>query len=176
MNTPSHRQSRVRRTGGKTSKQSGAYALEFALIFPLAFVLMYAVIALSLIFFLKQNLQFAAEQGARAALVYQPIAANRLSAAVTTAANYLARTVSGTSPPTATLCKVGEPCAPGSPPALCGNSVTDACLVRVVTQYDFRQAETPMFVSFPLPVLGFILPSPFILQGSATALISGSSI
>lgn len=171
MNTASHQRCR----GGQVRRQSGAYAIEFALILPVAFVLSYAVIAFGLMFFLKQNLQFAAEQGARAALVYQPIAANRLPAAVIAAANYLASTLDGTSPPTATLCRVGDPCAPGSTPASCGNTVTDACLVHVVTEYDYK--VRPLMPELPLlPLLQFVLPESFVIRGSATAMINGNAL
>lgn len=175
MNIPSCQQHKAGRACGKASGQSGAYAIEFALIFPLAFVLAYVVLAFGLMFFLKQNLQFAAEQGARAALVYQPIAVNRLPAAVTAATNYLASTLDGTSPPTATLCRVGDVCAPGSTPATCGNTVTDACLVHVVTRYDYT--AKPLLPELPLmPLLQFILPNPFVIQGSATAMINANTL
>lgn len=155
--------------------QSGGYAIEFALIFPVAFVLAYVVLAFGLMFFLKQNLQFAAEQGARAALIYQPIAASRLPAAVTAAASYLGSTLDGTSLPTATLCRVGDLCAPGSAPATCGNTVTDACLVHVVTEYDYK--ARPLLPELPLmPLLQFVLPEPFVIRGSATVLINGGSL
>lgn len=171
MNVAKHPQ----RTCGRAKWQGGAYAIEFALIFPVAFVLAYTVLAFGLMFFMKQNLQFAAEQGARAALVYQPIAANRLPAAVTAAANYLASTLDGTSMPTATLCRVGDACAPGSPPATCGNTVTDACLVHVVTVYDYK--ARPLLPELPLsPLLQFVLPESFVIRGSATAMISGSTL
>lgn len=159
---------------GRAWRQGGAYAMEFALVLPVMFVLSYAVMAFGLMFFMKQNLQFAAEQGARAALVYQTTTASRLSAATNATSAYLSGTMKGFIPPTATLCKVGDACDPANPPANCGNTVTDACLVNVVARYDVRKTDAPLFAS--LPGLGFFLPTPFVLQGSATALINGSSL
>ncbi|MDE1184638.1 TadE/TadG family type IV pilus assembly protein [Paraburkholderia sp.] len=63
-------------TGSRASRDSkpsrrtsrGSSAVEFAMIFPLFFVLMYGLVSFSLIFVLKQNMTMAAEEGARAAL------------------------------------------------------------------------------------------------------------
>jgi Flp pilus assembly protein TadG len=50
--------------------QRGAYALEFALVFPVFFVLFYGVLSFGLIFTVQQSLTLAAEDGARASLRY----------------------------------------------------------------------------------------------------------
>ena len=50
-------------------RQRGAYAVEFALVFPLLFILIYALLTFGLIMTAQQSLNFAAESGARAALV-----------------------------------------------------------------------------------------------------------
>lgn len=49
----------------------GSTAVEFALVFPLLFAMIYGLAAFSLIFVAKQSLTLAAEEGARAALNYQ---------------------------------------------------------------------------------------------------------
>ena len=49
--------------------QQGAYALEFALVFPLLFLFMYGLLTFGLIMTAQQSLNFAAESGARAALI-----------------------------------------------------------------------------------------------------------
>lgn len=51
--------------------QRGIAAVEFALIFPLFFVLLYAIVTYGMIFLAQQTLTAAAAEGARAALVYQ---------------------------------------------------------------------------------------------------------
>lgn len=50
--------------------QRGAAAIEFALIFPAFFMLLYGIITYALIFVAQQSLTLAAEEGARAALRY----------------------------------------------------------------------------------------------------------
>ena len=54
---------------GRT-KQRGVAAIEFALIFPVFFMLLYGIITYVLIFLAQQSLALAAEEGARAALRY----------------------------------------------------------------------------------------------------------
>ena len=49
-------------------RQRGATAVEFAIIFPLFFVICYAIICFGMIFVIQQSLTFAASEGARAAL------------------------------------------------------------------------------------------------------------
>ncbi|AMO98749.1 tadE-like family protein [Collimonas arenae] len=51
-------------------KQRGVAAIEFALIFPVFFMLLYGIITYVLIFLAQQSLALAAEEGARAALRY----------------------------------------------------------------------------------------------------------
>lgn len=52
-----------------TRRQRGAYALEFALAFPILFLLIYALLTFGLIMTAQQALNYAAETGARAALM-----------------------------------------------------------------------------------------------------------
>lgn len=56
-------------------QQRGVAAVEFAIIFPVFFLILYAIITYSLIFALQQVFTLAAEDGARATLVYQAPAA-----------------------------------------------------------------------------------------------------
>lgn len=51
-------------------KNHGAAAIEFALVFPLFFVIFYAIITYGLIFVAQQSITLAAAEGARAALRY----------------------------------------------------------------------------------------------------------
>ncbi|PUA19812.1 TadE family protein [Glaciimonas sp. PCH181] len=50
--------------------QRGIAAIEFALVFPIFFVLLYGIITYCLIFVVQQSLTLAAAEGARAALRY----------------------------------------------------------------------------------------------------------
>ncbi len=51
--------------------QRGATAVEFAMVFPLFFSVLYAIVMFSLILVAQQNLTLAASEGARAALNWQ---------------------------------------------------------------------------------------------------------
>lgn len=55
--------------------------MEYAIVFPVFFMLLYAIICYGLTFLVSASMQSAAEDGARAALRYQDDRANRLSAA-----------------------------------------------------------------------------------------------
>ncbi|WP_233829421.1 TadE/TadG family type IV pilus assembly protein [Paraburkholderia sp. ZP32-5] len=68
------RRSRVGKIGGSSVRaqtQRGATAIEFALVFPLFFLVLYAIVTYSLILVAQQNLTLAASEGARAALNWQ---------------------------------------------------------------------------------------------------------
>lgn len=53
------------------SRQKGAYAVEFALVFVVFFLVLYGMITYGLIFTAQQSMNFAAETGARAGLQWQ---------------------------------------------------------------------------------------------------------
>ena len=50
--------------------QRGVYALEWAIIFPVFFMLLYGIICYGLTFLVRESMQYAVEEGARAALRY----------------------------------------------------------------------------------------------------------
>lgn len=50
--------------------QSGVYALEWAIIFPIFFLLLYGILSYGLTFLVRESMQYAVEEGARAALRY----------------------------------------------------------------------------------------------------------
>lgn len=52
------------------ARQRGVYALEWAIIFPVFFMLLYGIICYGLTFLVRESMQFAVEEGARAALRY----------------------------------------------------------------------------------------------------------
>ncbi|WP_315126914.1 TadE/TadG family type IV pilus assembly protein [Comamonas antarctica] len=51
-------------------RQRGVYALEWAIIFPVFFLLVYAILCYGLSFLVRASMQHAVEEGARAALRY----------------------------------------------------------------------------------------------------------
>jgi hypothetical protein len=55
----------------KRVSQRGTAAIEFAIVFPLFFLVLYAIVTYSMVFLTQQSLTAAAEEGARAALVWQ---------------------------------------------------------------------------------------------------------
>lgn len=55
----------------RTRTQRGATAIEFAMVFPLFFAILYAIVTFSVILVAQQNLTLAASEGARAALNWQ---------------------------------------------------------------------------------------------------------
>src|SRR5580698_6324963 len=56
----------------RTRHARGNTAVEFALLFPLFFMVLYGIVTFSLIFVAQQTLTLAAQEGARATLKYQP--------------------------------------------------------------------------------------------------------
>jgi len=62
--------------------QRGVYALEFAFVFLIFFTVLYGVISYGVLLTFRMGLQNAAEDGARAALRYQPTSPERAAVAV----------------------------------------------------------------------------------------------
>lgn len=58
--------------GGQRRQQSGSALVEFAFIFPILFLLMYGIVVYGYVFFLNQSVNFAAQQGAEAAVAVDP--------------------------------------------------------------------------------------------------------
>ncbi|MBB1648260.1 pilus assembly protein TadE [Delftia sp. UME58] len=63
--------------------QRGVYALEWAIIFPVFFALLYASISYGLTFLVRESMQMAVEDAARVTLRYQTTRTGRLDAART---------------------------------------------------------------------------------------------
>lgn len=53
-------------------RQRGVYALEWALVFSVFFMLLYGIVSFGLGFLVRESMQWATEDGARAALQFQP--------------------------------------------------------------------------------------------------------
>jgi Flp pilus assembly protein TadG len=136
----------VRRAQLRSRRERGTAAVEFAMIFPLFFVILYGIVTFSLIFVAQQNLTLAAEEGARAALNYQTATstanalAARTAAACTAASNMVASLISK-----AKCVSSGTTCS------------YDAAMdcVNVTLTYDY--ADNPLVPN--LPLTGFVLPA-----------------
>lgn len=136
---------------GHLRQQRGSTAVEFAMIFPLFFVVLYGIVTFSMIFVAQQSLTLAAEEGARAALTYQKsdnatdALAARVATTCPTASGMLATMVaSATCNATTAACNSGMQC------------------VNVVLTYSY--VNNPLIPS--LPLLGNVLPNT--LTSSAT--------
>ncbi|WP_118179077.1 TadE/TadG family type IV pilus assembly protein [Paraburkholderia phosphatilytica] len=146
---------------GARHRARGATAVEFALLFPLFFLVLYAIVTYSLIFVAEQSLTLAAEEGARAALAYQDATTlnaaldARASAACTAAANvssWLANRANCT-----------------ATPAACSYDASLDC-IEVTMNYDY--AASPLVPT--LPLLGIALPST--LSSSSTVQLNPENI
>ncbi|AXK65349.1 TadE family protein [Burkholderia sp. IDO3] len=104
-------------------RQRGATAVEFAMVFPLFFVIAYSIISFGMIFVIQQSLTLAASEGARAGLSYAPTMTARIANATTTTQNVLGWL--NISPPevVAPRCSY-DPSQPPNPPSLYCLSVT----------------------------------------------------
>lgn len=174
--TPPHR-----RRGLAARRQRGVYALEWALIFPAFFVLLYAVVCYGLTFLVRESMQYAVEEGARAALRYPsstligampPTWQHRSTEARQTAANALrwlpAALRPGASDITFTVCRVADTGC-NQKTALNNSQLCDAntpCLVLV--SYQVNNYQNGALIP-GIPGLGLILPST--LQAQASILV-----
>jgi Flp pilus assembly protein TadG len=140
--------------GGAPRRQRGATAVEFALLFPLFFMIFYAIVTFSLIFVAQQSLTLAAEEGARAVLNFQQAddlddALNKRVAAACTAATGMANWL-----------VAGSNCV--ATPNPCTYDTSMEC-VSVTLNYDY--AARPLVP--PVPLLDIVLPA----QLTSTAMV-----
>ena len=172
-------------------QQKGAVAIEFAFIFPIFFIIFYAIVTYGLIFAAQQTLTLAAAEGVRAAVRYPVFDANsptnrqaaqlqaRLAAACATAGlatDWLRKMGAGLG---SGACTVGVSSAAGlyvtSGQCGVGTSVftasTDPAKVNCVTmQVNYSYANAPFVPELLGPLMS--LPTPSLLQGQAVAQIS----
>ncbi|PRX26545.1 TadE-like protein [Paraburkholderia sp. BL18I3N2] len=141
--------------------QRGSTAVEFALVFPLFFTIVYAIVTFSLILVAQQNLTLAAEEGARAALNWQ--SNTSMQTALTNRGNAACAAAKLVA---ATLVQSMQ-CTPSS--TTCGPSGAMQC-VNVLVSYNYQ--ANPLVPS--LPLLGFALPNT--LTSSATVQLNPENI
>ncbi|ARU04350.1 hypothetical protein CCO03_06390 [Comamonas serinivorans] len=152
--------------------QRGVYALEWAIIFPVFFALLYAIICYGLTFLVRESMQFAVEEGARAALRHPstatlagapaPTWTHRSTEARQTAAQALGWLPAGLQPSasdiTFTVCRLNDTaCTPQT--ALDTTLVCDMnmpCVVLVSYQIDDYASNA---IAPAIPGLGLILPA-----------------
>jgi len=157
------------------SRQRGIYALEWAIIFPVFFVLLYGVICYGLTFLVRESMQHAVEEGARAALRYAPTWVDRETNVRETVAKALEWLPASIRPSAGnvkfTVCRVStledKSCTQDT--ILNGGLACDIrtpCLVLVsYTITDYRNHA----IAPSIPGLGLVLPAA--LQASASLLV-----
>lgn len=128
-----------------SARDLGSAAVEFALVFPLLFLVLYGIVTYSVVFVAQQSLTLAAEEGARAALVYRGAesVAGALAARSSNACNVAHQT-------TGWLSAYAQCAAQAQS---CSYDSTMAC-VQVTLTYDY--ADHPLVPT--LPLLSLALP------------------
>lgn len=160
----SHRRARVASAHG----QRGTYAIEFAFVFLLFYALLYATLCYGVMFAMRSGLQHAAEDGARAGLRYQNVAAGsdpmplRRAAAAQAAALKVAGW-SSTAP--VVVAQVCQPATANCTNPVCGPTWTQRCQMVVTV--------TATGMDRLMPMLHFALPDR--LVGHASLLLDGRS-
>ena len=157
-------------------KQKGAAAIEFAIIFPIFFLIFYAIVTYGLIFAAQQTITLAASEGARAAVRYQQGKDEAARQALRTAAacdmsnqvlSWLRKTGSSQGSG-AGICATGITTTQvTADKALC-SSLSGVTCIKVLVTYDYDKA--PLVPKLLGPLMS--LPTPSLLQGQAVAQIS----
>lgn len=169
---------------GMQRQQGGAYAVEYAFVFPIFFLLLYGTLAYGMIFTMRLGLQHAAEEGARAALRFPELPSDpdlnqlqRREAEAERIAGIRASWLNGLAVPTtrAEICLTGvagDPCAQSlsGGPAEVDDCAGINCQIVVTVTYSY--ADNPVFPSLP----GFGLIFPATLQGRARAVLDGLTL
>jgi len=128
----------------------GAASVEFAVALPALLMLMLGITYYGLIFAIQQVLTLAAEEGARAALRYQPSNTQRVAAAYTAASAVLPDFISSQVTTNQS----------GAPLVTCPTITSMQCLSVVLT-LPVTTGSSPLLPAIPL------LPVPDTLTGSA---------
>jgi Flp pilus assembly protein TadG len=153
--------------------QRGNAAIEFALVFPLFFLVLYAIVTYSMLFLVQQSLTAAAGEGARAALVYSNDA-DALAALNARAAQACERALAFVSwlPATASQSS-GSPMSCTSAisvaPSGCADNTSMDC-IQITLSYAY--AANPLVPS--LPLLDLAIPAA--LTGQATVQIDPENL
>lgn len=150
--------------------QQGATAVEFALVFPMLFVLFYSMVVYSYLFVLQESISFAAQEAAAAAHRVNPIGNTDFDSTVTTQVRNRATEVLQWLPAAQQSRVLGAAtCAGGSSTEngieVCINGATNVVSVNLRFNVD------GLFPVLSMPLLGELPPMPSQLVGSGTALV-----
>lgn len=161
-------------------RQFGAAAVEFALVFPMLFVVTYGAIIYSYIYVLRQSLTYAAQEAAQAAVGVQPGVTGYDDRVKQTAVNTAIAAISWMPSSVRTAISVDA-----SDVTICRGPSTGACAsllpgdVAVVVRLELplanggggagRRDVSPLFATFTMPPFGRFPPLPNIMAGQAVA-------
>ncbi|HEY0914036.1 MAG TPA: TadE family protein [Solimonas sp.] len=176
----------------KKDRQRGATAVEYALVFPVFFLLFYGMLSYGVIFMMRLNLQHSAEEGARAALRHQrlpsgnsespppsqlelrrrqaEVAATRHSSWINAWKPGLLQIQARICPADAAIDNAAQ-CPPGSSATNC--DLLPGCQVVVTMSYPYAaHANGPALP--PLPGFGLMIPN--YLTAQARSLLDGRAL
>lgn len=142
------------------SRQTGAAAIEFALLFTLFFAIFYALVSYAVTMMLQQSFTHAAAEGARAAIAVNPLVYSDTTSFNTAVETRVRTTIDNA---LAWLPQKAKTAVTGGNVAInwSGNTMT----VRVVYR---GYAADPMMPALSLPGIGDVPKLPTDLAGSAT--------
>ncbi len=173
--------------------QRGATAIEFALVFPVFFLVFYGMLTYGLIIMMRLNLQHAAEEGARAALRYQRLVEEgsespaptqlelRRRYAITIAerqSDWLRSWKPGLVEISARICKADAiiddaSVCPANNAAVADCDVAPGCQVIVTVRYPYAAADNGPAIP-PLPGIGLVIPN--YLYAQSRVLLDGRAV
>ena len=161
-------------------RQSGASAVEFALLLPLLITLTYSMFVYSYVFVIFESINHAAQQGAEAAVAVDPSPDAGYEARLTSYARTMAaaslswlpdRLKAGSIGPNGSLIEV-VPCPEGGGG---GGNCPDADVggQAVAVTITFQLLSPAVLPVLTLPGIGTVPPLPASMKGVGVALVSG---
>ncbi len=160
--------------------QKGAVAIEFALLFPIFFLIFYAIVTYGLIFTAQQTLTLAAAEGARAAVRYPAqvpantslISARKSAACAMTngALEWLRNMGTGLGGTSCMDSPTGDAAGIYVSSGDCTGGAAGAGISCINVRINYNYAASPLIPKLLGPVLS--LPTPDILRGGAVAQVS----
>ena len=147
--------------------QRGASAVEFAFVFPILFLLIYATVVYSYIYVLQQSITYTAQYLAEAAIAVDPNPSSTHDARIQARVQALANNQLSwlpTSPRARVLGTNGERVVPAF------STIDGASVVTITLTFDLANRQD-FFPTLSFPGIGALPPLPPQLQARATARI-----
>lgn len=158
--------------------QRGATAIEFALVFPLLFILFYSMVVYSYLFVLQESITYAAQEAAAAAHRVNPVGNENFNSDVATqVSGRLPQALAWLSTSQRSHLGVNSPavvevsCSTQPPPEEQIGTVVRVCEATNVVTVTARFRVEGIFPKLDFPLLGSLPPMPTTLVGSGTALV-----